>query len=159
MLTPSSSGLRNTKPIPASTLRKVIISSPRNLTKANQFQILKSTDPAPETSTPEQKSPAETNRERYGYQPQQMDIITRLIITQVNDKREPCLPEAMERIRNLDIAKMKSEMKRIKKQNFAKKKENTSDGVEILEQCGLEEVKVHPNGNCQYYSVAMALLN
>ncbi|KAE9095780.1 hypothetical protein PF010_g16581 [Phytophthora fragariae] len=129
---------------PRAILGKIKPKSPRTQTHKNKFQVLKYTNPETASTNLEHKSPLEANRVSYGYQSQQMEKVSRLIMTQVNEKREPIPPEAMERISHLNISQLPA----------AK-----DAGAIILQKCGLEEVEADPNGNCQYYSVAMALLN
>lgn len=109
----------------------------------NKFQALASTVPETDSIHKERKSPAD--------EPHQLRLLIsangkmgRLIMTQVKGKRVDCPSENLERIIQPDINELK-----VKK----------GEGAVILKKCGLEKVKVHPNGNCQNYCVAIALLN
>ncbi|KAE9085951.1 hypothetical protein PF006_g26128, partial [Phytophthora fragariae] len=121
-------------------------SSPGTVNSAEVWkrQVLDSTENGQEPVTLVEHSPAEENRINYSLKSQQMDKVQRLIMKQVTSKRVRCSSENLDRITNLDISKLPV---------------GKGKGGLILKQYGLKEVQALPYGNCQYYSIAMALLN
>ncbi|KAE8984390.1 hypothetical protein PR002_g22958, partial [Phytophthora rubi] len=67
-----------------------------------------------------------------------------LIEKQVQAKRKPSSDDAMMSLKNLNLKKFTAKAKSVQ---------------EVAQASGLEVVDTPPNGNCQYYAVAMALLN